>query len=251
MDWIKMLDAAKAENAHGIEVRRGKKYTTAAIRVEVLRRHLGGEVGIATEIVHWGVEQGTPIVVKATVTDATGRILATGHAEEIRGKGQVNATSALENAETSAIGRALASLGLSGGEFASANEMEGVERKREAQANAPAAARPLSQQAAALGPRQEPVPKPPISKLNPKVVAREMMDAIKGAQTAEELKAVLSDPAFRADLAMVRADNPDVAHELDEAADLKAGEFAPVRVPMPGRLAEAVGEEGYDLRGVM
>jgi AmiR/NasT family two-component response regulator len=35
----------------------------------------------------------------------------------------VNATSALENAETSAIGRALASLGLGGTEFASADEV--------------------------------------------------------------------------------------------------------------------------------
>ena len=42
-----------------------------------------------------------------------------GMAEEIRGQGMVNTTSALENAETSAIGRALASLGLAGGEYAS------------------------------------------------------------------------------------------------------------------------------------
>jgi len=41
----------------------------------------------------------------------------------------VNTTSALENAETSAIGRALASLGLAGGEYASANEMDAVQRK--------------------------------------------------------------------------------------------------------------------------
>jgi hypothetical protein len=43
----------------------------------------------------------------------------------------VNTTSALENAETSAIGRCLASLGLSGGEYASANEMDAVARKKE------------------------------------------------------------------------------------------------------------------------
>ena len=36
----------------------------------------------------------------------------TGHAEEIRGQGFVNKTSALENCETSAIGRALAMLGI-------------------------------------------------------------------------------------------------------------------------------------------
>ena len=129
MDWSKMLDAARAENSHGIEVRRGKKYTTAAIRVEIMRRHAGDSLGVETEIVHWATEKGAPVVVKATIRDATGRIVATGHAEEIRGQGQVNSTSALENAETSAIGRALAALGLSGGEFASANELDGVERK--------------------------------------------------------------------------------------------------------------------------
>ena len=53
-------------------------------------------------------------------------------AEEIRGQGLVNTTSALENAETSAIGRALSSLGLAGGEYASANEMDAVVRKTDA-----------------------------------------------------------------------------------------------------------------------
>lgn len=128
MDWGKMIEAARAENANGIQMRGGKKYTTTAIRVEMMRRHAGA-LGITTEIIQWAAENGAPIVVKATIADDAGRVLATGHAEEIRGKGNVNATSALENAETSAIGRALAALGLSGGEFASANEMDGVERK--------------------------------------------------------------------------------------------------------------------------
>jgi len=58
-------------------------------------------------------------------------------AEEIRGQGMVNTTSALENAETSAIGRALASLGLAGGEYASANELDAVERKTQAMKEEP------------------------------------------------------------------------------------------------------------------
>jgi hypothetical protein len=132
MDWNKLITEAHAENSKGIEMRRGKKYTTVAVRVEILRRNFGG-VGISTEIVQWSPDKGAPIVVKATVTDETGHVMSTGYAEEIRGQGQVNSTSALENAETSAIGRALAALGLSGGEFASANEMDGVERKTEAQ----------------------------------------------------------------------------------------------------------------------
>jgi len=50
-------------------------------------------------------------------------VLGTGHASEVIGEGHVNKTSALENAETSAIGRALASMGIHGGEYASANEL--------------------------------------------------------------------------------------------------------------------------------
>jgi len=74
-------------------------------------------------------------VVKAEIwfIDETGPFLkATGHAFEIDGQGMANKTSALENAETSAIGRALANAGYSGDKRASREEMEKVAR-----ANAP------------------------------------------------------------------------------------------------------------------
>jgi deoxycytidylate deaminase len=125
------IAAAREENDHAKPFRGGKKYTTVAVRVELMRRHFG-DLGVSTEIVEYGRAKGDPVVVKATITDASGRVLATGHAEEIRGMGHVNTTSALENAETSAVGRALAALGISGGEFASANEMDAVERKADA-----------------------------------------------------------------------------------------------------------------------
>jgi hypothetical protein len=64
--------------------------------------------GLLSEIV---VDDGTRIVIRATVTDENGRAVANGHAEEVRGQGQVNRTSAMENAETSAWGRALAACG--------------------------------------------------------------------------------------------------------------------------------------------
>ena len=44
-------------------------------------------------------------------------IIATGWAEEIRGQGNVNKTSHVENCETGAVGRALANAGLSGSDF--------------------------------------------------------------------------------------------------------------------------------------
>jgi hypothetical protein len=61
---------------------------------------------------------------RCEISNEEGRILATGHAEEFRKSSQINSTSALENAETSCIGRALASLGFGGSEFASANEVQ-------------------------------------------------------------------------------------------------------------------------------
>jgi hypothetical protein len=60
-----------------------------------------------------------------------GEIIATGWAEEIRGQGNVNKTSHLENCETGAVGRALANAGLSGSDFAkrpSREEMGKVQR---------------------------------------------------------------------------------------------------------------------------
>ena len=61
-------------------------------------------------------------------------IIATGWAEEIRGQGNVNKTSHLENCETGAVGRALANAGLSGSDFTkrpSREEMGKVQRMTE------------------------------------------------------------------------------------------------------------------------
>jgi hypothetical protein len=72
-------------------------------------------------------------VVKAEIwlpdSGIEGRYLkATGWAFEIDGVGMANKTSALENAETSAIGRALANAGYSGNKRTSREEMAKVER---------------------------------------------------------------------------------------------------------------------------
>lgn len=58
-------------------------------------------------------------------------LIATGWAEEVRGQGNVNKTSHVENCETSAIGRALANAGVAGSDparRASREEMAKVER---------------------------------------------------------------------------------------------------------------------------
>src|SRR3990167_7428164 len=96
----------------------GKSYQTVALRVRNFRDRYP-YFTLSTEIVSRDAEV---VVMKALIADEKGRVIATGHAEERRAASTINKTSALENAETSAIGRALASFGLGGTEFASADE---------------------------------------------------------------------------------------------------------------------------------
>jgi len=104
----------------GIVNIRGKEYMTVALRVQHFReKH-------PMWAIETHVEDRTEdyVVMRCEISNEEGRILATGHAEEFRKSSQINSTSALENAETSCIGRALASLGFGGSEFASANEVQ-------------------------------------------------------------------------------------------------------------------------------
>jgi len=111
------------KKAPAVEIHK-KKYTTVATRLEIFRKHTGFKYGINTDIVTYGSQPGEKIVIKATISTDQGFVLASGTAEEIIGSGNINKTSALENCESSAWGRALGSLGIHGGEFPSYDEME-------------------------------------------------------------------------------------------------------------------------------
>jgi hypothetical protein len=108
--------------SHGVTQRGGKKYTEVAKRVEAFRTHFGLKYGITTDIV---IDDGKRVVMKAKIFDLANPTTSVGEgfAEEIRGSSNVNKTSAIENCETSAIGRALASCGLHGGQYASVDEI--------------------------------------------------------------------------------------------------------------------------------
>jgi len=98
----------------------GKQYQTVAYRVQQFREKQGTNYGICTTIVDRTEDY---VVMRAEILNCDGYVVATGHAEEHRKSSQINRTSALENAETSAIGRALAAFGMGGTEFATADEV--------------------------------------------------------------------------------------------------------------------------------
>lgn len=103
----------------GIVTIHGRSYETVALRVKKFRE-AHPNYRLLTAIVH---RDEACVVMCAMISDANGTVIATGHAEEFRSSSQINETSALENCETSAIGRALAALGMGGTEFASADEV--------------------------------------------------------------------------------------------------------------------------------
>lgn len=98
----------------------GKQYLTVAYRVNEFRNQHEDKYSLTTEIIQ---NDDGIVIMKATIKDAT-RVIATGYAEEVRGSTNINKTSALENCETSAMGRALAAFGYAGTEYASADEVQ-------------------------------------------------------------------------------------------------------------------------------
>ena len=111
-------DFKRSKNGSMISIH-GKEYATVPHRVAVVRRNLGAKLQILTEII--SVDKDT-VVMKASGLIG-GNVIATGHAEEKRSASRINQTSALENCETSAVGRMLAFVGITNDSIASAEEV--------------------------------------------------------------------------------------------------------------------------------
>ena len=98
----------------------GKQYATVAHRLMSFRKlYPTGQILTTLEC-----DDNEKVIMKSIII-LDGLEIATGWAEEVRGSSPINKTSALENCETSAIGRALAIAGFdTSGQIASAEEVK-------------------------------------------------------------------------------------------------------------------------------
>ncbi|MGY2132540.1 hypothetical protein ACW9KT_09945 [Hymenobacter sp. HD11105] len=121
-------------NFKTVATKGGKQYVEVKDRLLYLAHHFEGEYSIETDYRYFASRK--MWVVKATLTLTQGETsnTYTGLAQELESEkyGAVNNTSALENAETSAVGRALAmaGIGIESG-IASADEVRKAESRAE------------------------------------------------------------------------------------------------------------------------
>ena len=115
---------------------RGKQYVEVNERIKFFRQE--------DKYNMWGIHTEFPLIdseqclCKCTIVDADGDVIAQGHAHEVRGSSNINKTSYVENCETSAVGRALALLGIGiDTSIASANEVNDAIAKQEEMVNNP------------------------------------------------------------------------------------------------------------------
>ena len=110
---------------------RGKQYVEVNERIKFFRQE--------EQYKNWAINTEFPMLTadealcRCTITDRDGMVVAVGHAHEVKAASNINKTSYVENCETSAVGRALAMLGIGiDVSIASANEVEtAIEQQEE------------------------------------------------------------------------------------------------------------------------
>lgn len=114
---------------------RGKQYVEVNERIKFFRQE--EQYKNWSLITEFTVLDEAQCVCKASIVDADNRIISVGHAHEVQGSSNINKTSYVENCETSAIGRALAMLGIGiDTSIASANEVSDAIAKQDTAAPA-------------------------------------------------------------------------------------------------------------------
>ena len=117
---------AELKNSPTVDIK-GKSYTQVSTRINLFRKYF--PMASIETLITYNDDIRVIIQTKISLND---RVIATGYAEEVRGDGNyINQTSAVENCETSSIGRALSNLGLGGSEYASSFEVTNAIAKQE------------------------------------------------------------------------------------------------------------------------
>ena len=96
-----------------------KEYANVAFRVGILRKNLGTDATIKSELIFHDDKR---VIVKSEIW-IDGKLISTGLAEELRSSSRINQLSALEVCESSSVGRAAAFLGLTNDNIASSQEV--------------------------------------------------------------------------------------------------------------------------------
>ena len=130
---------------------RGKQYVEVNERIKFFRQE--DEYKNWTISTEFTIMDDEKCVCRAIIADPAQRIIASGHAHETQGSSNINKTSYVENCETSAIGRALAMMGIGiDASIASANEVTEAIAKQETASPAPKAAAKATPSRAATKP---------------------------------------------------------------------------------------------------
>lgn len=111
---------------------RGKQYVEVNERIKFFRQE--------EQYKNWGIHTEFPMLTadeclcRASIVDSNGQVVAVGHAHEVKTASNINKTSYVENCETSAVGRALAMLGIGiDSSIASANEVSDAISQQESE----------------------------------------------------------------------------------------------------------------------
>jgi len=115
---------------------RGKQYVEVNERIKFFRNE--------EQYKNWTISTDITVtddreecICKCVIGDPEQRVIATGHAHEVKASSNINKTSFIENCETSAVGRALAMMGIGiETSIASANEVKDAIAKQDAPAPA-------------------------------------------------------------------------------------------------------------------
>jgi hypothetical protein len=142
-DNKKLFDAINEVRNSEIKAKeiKGKSYLYVKDRNSIFRKHFGLDVSYHSsyeltepKVFNYVDKKGKEVhkfipesVIVKTEIFYKNKFLACGLAQEFRDSNHINITSAMENCQTSSLGRALACLDLTGTEFASADEMQIME----------------------------------------------------------------------------------------------------------------------------